>query len=45
VPSIAEQLAAAAKTLRTDLLDLGAAGGAVHAVHPDGTLHCRRPQR
>lgn len=43
--SIAEQLDAAAKTLRTDLLDLGAAGGAVHAVHPDGTLHCRRPQR
>ena len=44
-PSIAEQLDATAKTLRTDLLDLGAAGGAVHAVYPDGTLHCRRPQR
>jgi prephenate dehydrogenase len=44
-PSMAEQLDAAAKTLRTDLLGLGAAGGAVHAVHPDGTLHCRRPER
>jgi prephenate dehydrogenase len=44
-PSRAEQLDAAADTLRTDLLALGAAGGAVHAVYPDGTLHCRRPER
>lgn len=44
-PSIATQLDAAAKTLRADLLELGAAGGAVHAVYPDGALHCRRPER
>ena len=31
--------------LRAGLRELGAAGGAVHAVQPDGTLHCRRPDR
>ncbi len=39
VPAVAVTLAARA----TDLLELGAAGGTVHAVDLDGTLHCRRP--
>lgn len=45
VPAVAERLDAGSAGLRADLLELGAAGGAVYAVHPDGTLHCRRPER
>lgn len=44
-PMVAEMLAAGSGGLRADLLDLGVAGGSVHAVEPDGTLHCRRPGR
>lgn len=36
-------LDAGSPDLRADLVSLGAAGGTVHAVRPDGTLHCRRP--
>jgi len=45
VPMVADTLDARAPGFRADLRALGAAGGAVHAVHPDGTLHCRRPRR
>ena len=45
VPTVAQTLDADAADLRAGLRELGAAGGAVHAVHPDGTLHCRRPDR
>jgi prephenate dehydrogenase len=45
VPTVPETLDARAAGFRADLRDLGAAGGSVHAVHPDGTLHCRRPER
>jgi prephenate dehydrogenase len=42
VTTIAEHLDATGPAIREDLLDLGAAGGTVDAVH--GTvLHCRRP--
>ena len=44
-PTVRVTLAARSGSLRADLRDLGAAGGAVHAVDPDGTLHCRRPER
>jgi prephenate dehydrogenase len=43
-PTVAEHLDPAAPTFRADLLELGAAGGTVHAVLPDGTLHCQRPE-
>ena len=42
-PTVAEHLDPRASSFRDDLLDLGAAGGSVHAVRPDGTLHCQRP--
>ena len=45
VPTVAEHLDARAPDFRSGLRDLGAAGGSVYAVHPDGTLHCRRPER
>ena len=42
-PAAAVTLDGRGPDLRADLRELGAAGGAVHAVHADGTLHCRRP--
>jgi len=45
VPMVADTLDARAPGFRADLRALGAAGGAVHAVHPDDTLHCRRPRQ
>ena len=45
VPAAAVTLDGRTPDLRADLRELGSAGGAVHAVHPDGTLHCRRPAR
>jgi prephenate dehydrogenase len=44
-PAVAGTLDPRAAGFRADLRELGAAGGSVHAVRPDGTLHCRRPDR
>lgn len=43
-PAAAVRLDAASPTLRADLLDLGAAGGVLDTVRPDGELHGRRPR-
>ena len=42
-PTIPEHLDPRTPTIRENLLGLGAAGGFVDSVRPDGTLHCRRP--
>jgi prephenate dehydrogenase len=45
VPTVTRTLDARSATFRDDLHALGTAGGAVHAIDPDGTVHCRRPDR
>jgi hypothetical protein len=42
-PTVAEVLDPTGTGFRDDLLDLGAAGGFVDAVLPDGRLHAQRP--